>query len=224
MEEIEAGFLESTGIEVKAVYGASGRLASQILNGAPFDVFVSADMEFPDSLHRKGFAAAAPRPYAYGKLVVWTSKPRPAPPGLSVLLDPAFAAIAVADPKRAPYGREAVKALRRAGLFEKLESRLVFGENVAQAGQYVMTGHADAALTAKSVVLAPEARGKGSWAEVDSALYDPIAQGAVVCRHGAVNHPEEAERFRAYLYSDPARLILSRSGYAVPGIPEAGRP
>lgn len=216
MEALKVEFRKSAGIEVKAVYGASGRFASQIMNAAPFDVFVSADMDYPDTLYRMGYALAAPKVYAYGKLVLWTSKARPLGSDLAALLDPALAKVAIADPKRAPYGRESIRAMSRAGLYDRVKPRLVYAENIAQLSQYVMTGHADAALTAKSAVLVAETEGKGSWVELDSTLYDPIAQGAVICRYGSEKDPEAAARFHAFLFSEPARRILERFGYALP--------
>lgn len=216
LEEIRAVFADSTGIEVKAVYGASGKLTTQIRNGAPFDVFVSADMDYPDSLHRWGLAAAEPRPYAYGRLVLWTLRDEDLSRGLEMLRDPSIRKVAVADPKRAPYGREALKALQRAGLYGAVKPKLVFGENIAQVSQFLMTGNVDAAFNAKSVVLAPETRGKGAWREVESTLYDRIAQGAVICQHGQANRPGLSGRFHAFLYSEAARRILARYGYESP--------
>jgi molybdate transport system substrate-binding protein len=216
MEDIKAAFKKGTGIEVKTVYGASGKLATQIRNGAPFDLFVSADMDFPDSLRAWGHAPEKPRPYAYGKLVMWTLKDLDLGKGLAMLADSAIGRIALADPKRAPYGRESLKALQRSGLADALRPKLVYGENISQVSQYILTGNADIGFNAKSIVLAPETRGKGHWKEVDSALYDPIAQGAVVCRYGVENNPDLSSRFYAFLYSARAREILARYGYVLP--------
>jgi len=216
LEEMKAGYLASTGVEVRAVYGSSGKLAAQIRNGAPFDVFLSADMEFPDSLAKWGYASARPKPYAYGKLVLWTTRKAGPGKGLALLAEPGIGKIALADTQRAPYGREALKALRKSGYYDRAKAKLVFGESISQVNQYVLLGTADIGFTAKSVVVAKEMRGKGQWAEVDSALYDPIAQGAVVCRYGAEHNPGPSAAFLAYLYSAPARTILARYGYAPP--------
>lgn len=216
MEELAAGFDKATGADVKTIYGSSGKLAAQIRNGAPFDIFVSADMDFPDSLHRWGCAAAEPRPYAYGKLVLWTAKGLDPRRGLALLADPAVRRIALADTGRAPYGREAAKAIERAGLRTRIAGKLAYGESIAQVNQYVLLGTVDVGFTAKAIVLAPDMRGKGKWAEVDSAAYDPIAQGAVITRYGAENHPASSARFLDYLHSAPARSILSKYGYVLP--------
>lgn len=215
-EEIRAEFKKSTGTEVKAIYGASGKLTTQIRNGAPFDVFVSADMEFPDSLAKWGYAVGKPRPYAYGKLVLWTTKDFDPASGLAVLTGKGVGKIALGDPQRAPYGREAVKAAKRAGVYDAVKDRFVYGESIAQVNQYILLGAADIGFTAKSVVMAADMQGKGKWSEVDSSLYDPIAQGAVVCKYGSENNPSLAAKFLEYLYSAPARAILAKYGYVLP--------
>lgn len=216
MEALQGEFRKHAGTAVKVVYGSSGKLATQIREGAPFDVFVSADMEFADSLYRWGYARNPPRTYAYGKLVLWTAKDLDLSRGLAVLMDSGVGRIALADPRAAPYGREAVKALQRAGWHGKLKDRLVLGENIAQVSQYVLLGSVDAGFGAKAVVLAPEMAGKGKWVEVDSALYDRIAQGALVSKYGADKHPAMAESFHAFLYSDAARAVFAKYGYALP--------
>jgi molybdate transport system substrate-binding protein len=215
-EEIAATFQRSAGVEVKAVYGASGKLSAQIRNGAPFDVFVSADLAYPDSLRAWGHASGKAETYAFGKLVLWSAKGPDPERGMAILTDAAVTRIAIADPKAAPYGREAVKAMQRAGVYDKVHGKLVYGESISQVGQYVMTGNAEVGLSALSVVLSESARGKGKWKAVDSALYDPIAQGAVVTRYGRDNHPAEAARFLDYLRSDSARAILAKYGYGLP--------
>ncbi len=216
MEELKTEFKKSTGIDVKTSYGASGSFCTQIKNGAPFDVFISADMDFPDSLYKWGFAKEKPKPYAYGKLVLWTLKDFDLDKGLSVLSDSGVAKIALPDPKRAPYGREAAKAMKKSGLYDKIESKLVYGENISQVSQYILTGNVDIGFNAKSIVLAGEVAGKGKWKEVDSTLYDKIAQGAVICKYGLENNPSLSQRFYEFLFSDSAHAIFLRYGYVLP--------
>jgi molybdate transport system substrate-binding protein len=216
LEELKTEFKQETGSEVQTVYGASGKLVTQIRNGAPFDVFISADTDFPDSLFKWGYAAAAPKTYAYGKLVLWTLKDIDLEKGIPALSDSAVAKIALADPKSAPYGRAAIKALQRSGLYEKLKPRLVYGDNISQVSQYVLTGNADIGFSAKSVVRAAEVRGKGKWREVDTTLYDKIAQAAAVCKYGREHHSDLSQRFFEFLYSAPARKIFSAYGYELP--------
>jgi molybdate transport system substrate-binding protein len=216
MEDLQAAFRKAAGADVGAVYGSSGKLAAQIRNGAPYDVFVSADMDFPDSLAKWGYASGRPRPYAYGKLVLWTTGSFDPGSGLAGLAKRGIGKVALADPDRAPYGREAVKALKRAGAYDAIKGNLVYGESIAQVNQYILLGAVDAGFTAQSAVLAADMRGKGKWAEVDGSLYDPIAQGAVICKYGTGNHPELAAKFLAYLYSPPARAIFAKYGYGLP--------
>ncbi len=216
MEEMKAEIKKSQGIDIKTVYGSSGKLAAQIKNGAPFDVFVSADMDFPDSLAKWGYATAKARPYAFGKLVLWTTKDLDPSKGLKVLSEAGVVKIALADPQRAPYGREAVKALKKTGVYEAVKGKVVFGESIAQVNQYILLGTVDIGFTAKSVVLAGDMREKGKWAEVDGSTYDPIAQGAVICKYGMENNPGLSAKFLEYLYSAPARTILAKYGYELP--------
>lgn len=216
MGEIAAGFQRSAGVETKAVFGASGKLSAQIRSGAPFDVFVSADLAYPDSLRAWGHASGRAETYAFGKLVLWSAKGPDPEKGLAILADAAVTRVAIADPKSAPYGREAVKAMQRAGVYDKVSGKLVYGESISQVSQYVLTGNAEIGLSALSVVLSESAQGKGKWKAVDTSLYDPIAQGMVITKHGRENHPAEAARFLAYVRSDSGRVILARYGYGLP--------
>lgn len=222
MEDIRSGFQRTTGLQAKAVYGASGKLTAQIKSGAPFDVFVSADLAYPDSLLAWGHASGTVETYAFGKLVLWSSTGPDPEKGIAILTDPSVTRIALADPKSAPYGREAVKAMQRSGVYGKVSSKLVYGESISQVSQYILTGNVQVGLSALSVALSERAlvkgigKGKGKWKEVDTALYDPIAQGTVITRFGHDKHPAEAERFFAYLRSDSARAILAKYGYGLP--------
>jgi len=142
-------------------------LTSQIENGAPFDVFLSADMKYPDKLYKDGFSSQAPKVYAYGVLVLWTMKNLDMSKGVNALSDPGIVKIALADPKVAPYGREAVNTLKFYKLYELLQKELVLGESISQANQFITIGAADIGFTAKSVVLSPNMMNKGKWVEVD---------------------------------------------------------
>lgn len=216
MEDLLSAFAKKTGFEAKAVYGASGALVTQIRSGAPFDVFVSADAGFPDSLKAAGQAAGKPETYGYGTLVLWTTKDLDLSRGVAGLTNPAFAKIALADVKKAPYGREAAKALARAGVYDSVSARLVFGENISQVTQYVITGNADAGFDAKSIVAAPEMKGRGKWVEVDPVLYDEITQKMVMTRAGYRDHPKESAAFMEFVLSGEGRKILAAHGYALP--------
>lgn len=219
LEEVKAAFSEAHGAEVKSVYSSSGKLASQIRNGAPFDVFVSADMAFPDSLFKWGLAAEKAKPYALGLLVLWTLRTDLDPArGLPLLAEARIKKVALPDPALAPYGKEALAALAMAGreLEAAVKTKLVYAQNIGQTGQFILTGAADIGFNAKSVVLAPDMRGKGKWADLDRDAYRPIAQGAVVLKHGMENNPDLARKFLAFLCSETSRTIFSRYGYLLP--------
>lgn len=215
-DELQAEFRKETGHELKPVYNSSGKFAAQIMNGAPFDVFLSADMEYPERLHKEGYAAAAPRVYAYGALVLWTMKDIDLGKWQAALAGPAVGKIAVANPKTAPYGRETMKALTHFKLDEALKPKLVFGESISQTNQYIHSRAADAGFTAKSVVVAPEMKGQGKWIDLPKDSYQPIAQGIVVLKQGRQNNAKLAQQFHDFVLSSKSRAILERYGYLLP--------
>ncbi|CAG0951095.1 Molybdate-binding protein ModA [Methylophilaceae bacterium] len=216
-DDLAAAFTADTGIEVKPVYSSSGKIVSQVREGAPYDVFLSADMEYPQKLYKDGQAVTVPRVYAYGKLVLWTLKDGlDLSKGLAVLADAEVRKIAVANPRVAPYGAEALKAVDRLGIRPAIEAKLVYAENIAQVVQYVDSGNVEAGFTAKSLVTAPEQAGRGKWIDVPPEAYDPIAQGAVILRYGQVNHGDAARKFYGFLYSPKARAVLEKFHYGLP--------
>lgn len=215
-EALRTRFSQETGISVQAVYGSSGKLSAQIQHGAPFDIFISADTDYPKNLYKAGYAANAPRIYAYGKLVLWTLHDWVLDPRLSTLADPRVARIALPNPQLAPYGREALRAIAAANFKQKLDAKFVYGESIGQAAQYIATGAVDLGFSALSVVHAPEIQTKGKWVEVDPALYTPIAQALLLLKSGATVHPRAAPQFIDYLLSTPARAVLARYGYGLP--------
>lgn len=215
-DALRAEFRKDSECGLKPVYNSSGKFAAQIMNGAPFDVFLSADMEYPEKLYKEGFATAAPKVYAYGALVLWTMKDLDLANWQSVLAGSAVQKIAVANPKTAPYGRETINALSRLGLEQALTPKLVFGESIAQTNQYIHSKAADAGFTARSVVASPEMKGQGKWIALPRDVYQPIAQGAVILRHGEKTNPECAQQFYDFVFSAKARAIFERYGYLVP--------
>ena len=215
-DDLRAAFTKQTGISIKPIFGSSGKFTTQIQTGAPFDLFVSADMEYPEALHRAGLATSAPKIYAYGVLVLWSMKDIDLAKGLALLADNSIRKVALPNPQVAPYGREALRALQSAKLAEIVGPKLVYGESIGQASQYIYSSVVDAGFTAKSVVLSPEMQGKGKWIEVDPQLYTPIAQGVVILKQGQARHPKEAQLFYDFLFSDPARAIFTRYGYRLP--------
>ncbi len=215
-DDLQAAFKKETGHDLKPVYNSSGKFTAQIMSGAPFDVFLSADMEYPEKLHKDGFAPAAPKVYAYGALVLWTMKDIDLGNWQTALAGPAVAKIAVANPKTAPYGRETMKALARFKLDEALKPKLVFGESISQTNQYIHSRAADAGFTAKSVVVSPEMKGQGKWMDLPKDSYQPIAQGIVVLKHGQENNAKLAQQFLDFVMSAKSRAILERYGYLLP--------
>ena len=187
LKEVADGYEKQTGVKVKLSFGASGALTQQIQNGAPFDIFFSADMDYPRQLISAGDAdGASLYQYAVGKLVLWVPADSALDvehKGMNILLDPAVKKIAIANPQHAPYGRAAVAALKHAGLYERLSHRLVLGENVSQAAQFAESGNAQVGFVALAHAIAPAMRGKGKYWEVPEEYYPALAQGVVVLAH-----------------------------------------
>lgn len=203
-------FTEETGTPCEMIVGSSGKLMAQVKAGAPFDIFLSANMKYPEELYQAGFTSSAPEVYAFGKLVIWTTLSGIVP-DIRQLRDSSVRHIALANPETAPYGTAALQALKRIGFYEKVKDKLVFGESIAQATQFILSGAAEIGFTAKSIMLAGEIAEKGSWLMVDEQLYDPIRQGAVLLKKEK-SHPS-AEAFLLFLRSERAKDILANYGY-----------
>ena len=209
----------SRGVEVSAVYGSSGNFYSQIENGAPFDVFLSADVQYPRNLAAN--RAAVPGSlftYATGRIAVWV----PARSALDVerlgmraLEDPAVKHVAIANPRHAPYGRAAEAALRSLGVYDVVAPKLVLGENIAQTLEYAQSGAADAGIVALSLALAPAVRSQGRYWEIPQSAYPPIEQGGAILPRA--RNSKAAARFRAFMMSSAARRTLAAFGFSVPG-------
>jgi molybdate transport system substrate-binding protein len=217
-EEIAARFQEAhPGVEVRASFGSSGNFFAQIANGAPFDLFLSADAEFPAKVVEKGLADGRAFPYAYGKLVVWVPKASRLDldgKGLAALADPSVQKLAIANPEVAPYGRAAKAALEKAGLWEKLRERIVMGQNVSQAAQFVQSGNAQAGLVPLSLARTPPLSEEGrSWA-VPASSYERIEQAGVVIQ--GAKEPGLARELAAFVAGDRAKDVLERYGYDLP--------
>jgi len=219
LKEIGAAY-ESTHPNIEApqmTYGSSGTLYAQIQNGAPFDLFLSADAAYPRALAKAGKADADTLiNYASGALAIWVragSRLDFDRLGLAALGDEAVAHVAIANPAHAPYGRAAEEAIDEAGMSDRLKARLVLGENVAQALQFAQSGAADAAIVALSLVRAPEAAESGRAWTVPRDSYAPIEQWGVALR---TERTDQARDFERFLRSDAARAILVRYGFAVP--------
>lgn len=214
MDHLADGFRKfEPGARLKVSTGASGSLFAQIKNGAPFDVFMSADMAYPARLAQEGAADAATlTQYATGRAALWTSAPGLDPnKGLGMLLDPRIRRIAIANPDVAPYGKAAKEALTAAGLWDAVQPRMVVGENVAQAAQFAHSGNAQAAILSVSALHSPQLRRYGRHAVLKGVT---VKQGAIVTKRGTSN--PLAARWMAYLRTDAARVILARHGFEPP--------
>lgn len=215
-DNLRAEFKKESGHDLQAVFNSSGKFVSQISNGAPFDVFMSADMEYPAALYQQGLTSTSPKIYAYGALVLWTMKNLDLTQWQSLLQSPQINKIAVANPKTAPYGREAVKLLKYFQIEQQVTDRMVFGESISQTNQYIFSGAVDIGFTAKSVVMSEEMKGKGRWIDMPANAYAPIAQGVVILKHGQQRAPQLARQFYDFLSSPKAKAILQNNGYGVP--------
>jgi len=215
LKEIGDTYEKKTGLKVNTSFGASGALTQQIQNGAPFDLFFSADMDYPRQLIAAGEADGATLyQYAVGRLVLWVAADSPLDvehKGMSVLLDPSVKKIAIANPQHAPYGRAAVAALKHDGVYDRVAERLVLGENVSQAAQFVESGNAQAGFVALAHAVAPGMRGKGKYWEVPVGDYPPLAQGVVVLSHS--QHKKEAAQFLEYIKTKESADLLEKYGF-----------
>lgn len=217
LKDVADDFQKKKGVHLKLSFGASGALTQQIENGAPFDVFFSADMDYPRQLAAKGFADQASLfQYAVGKLVLWVPADSPLDVehrGMDILLDSSVKKISIANPEHAPYGRAAVAALKHVKLYDRVAGRLVLGENVSQAAQFVESGNAQAGFVALAHAMAPAMQGKGKYWEVPADDYPPLAQGMIVLTHS--QHAKEAAEFEIYIKSKDATAILKKYGFSM---------
>ena len=217
LPEIVAGFEKQSGAQLKLSFGSSGNFAAQIQNGAPFDVFMAADISYPRKLIEGGFADGGTLfIYGSGRIVVWvpkTSKLDFEREGWRALADAKVARIAMANPQHAPYGRAAVAAMKHEKIYEALKPKIVSGENVSQAAQFVQSGNADAGIVALSLVLAPGMRDKGKYWVVPTDSYPALEQAAVAVKSST--QPMLARAFIEYLGSPAAQELLRRYGFAI---------
>jgi molybdate transport system substrate-binding protein len=217
IDALSAAFRKDTpGADVKVSTGASGNFFAQIKRGAPFDVFMSADMDYPRKLAQEGAAdLASLTPYAIGRLAVWTLDARLDPSqGMRVFSDARLTRVAIANPDVAPYGRAARAALMHHGVWPQVQGKLVTGDNVAQAAQFVQTGNAQIGIVSLATVLSPRNKDVGRYYVVPQDGLAPLEQGVVVTQQGKAN--PLAARFVRFLQTQAARDILQRSGFGLP--------
>jgi molybdate transport system substrate-binding protein len=208
-------FTKQSHQKVEASYASSATLATQILNGGPFGLFLSADTSFPQKVAAAGLAESAPIPYARGTLVLWARNDSPVQPlSIDSLRSPALRRIAVANAEHAPYGRAAKAAIEKLGLTDALKNKLVVAENIAQTAQYADSGNADAGLISLTSALTPRLSADGKYVVVPEDSYPPLLQGAVVIKQGPA--VEEARQFLAFLLSPAIRKQLAERGLKAP--------
>jgi molybdate transport system substrate-binding protein len=215
-KDVVARFEKQTGSHVKLSYGSSGNFFSQIQNGAPFDLFFSADIDYPKKLVDAGLAEPGSLyPYATGKLVLWVPNQSKLHlnRGPAVLLDPGINKIAIANPAHAPYGRAAVSAMQHEGIYDKVKNKLVLGENISQTAQFVESGNADVGILALSLAVAPPMKEKGRYVEIPAQDYPPIIQAAVILKSS--HNKELAEQFLKFLKEPATISLMEQYGFTV---------
>jgi molybdate transport system substrate-binding protein len=218
LKDLAGRFEKKTGNKVALSFGASGNLYSQIQNGAPFDLFFSADVDYPDKLAAAGLVERdSLKTYAIGHLVLWvpdSSKLDPQKLKMDLLTLPAVQKIAIANPQHAPYGRAAMAALEHFGLKDKVAAKLVFGENISQTAQFVQSGNAQAGLVALSLVLSPAMKNAGQFWELPADSYPALRQGVAIM--SASKHRQAAAAFLQYVTSAEGGAVLAQYGFAAP--------
>lgn len=218
MQDVAAQFQKDTGTTVRVTYGSSGNFFQQIQNGAPFDMFFSANLDYPKKLESAGQVESETYyQYAKGKIVVWVLKDSKLKldSGLQALLDPSVQKIAVANPQHAPYGQAAVAAMQKEGIYEKLQPKFVMGENISQTASFVVSGSADAGVVALSLALSPNMKDRGRYVEIPAAEYPPIDQACVILNSS--KNKAAARQFLAYIKTAAVAEILVKYGFEVPG-------
>src|ERR1700722_11242177 len=218
LPDLVAAYTKKTGEAVKLSFGASGNLTNQIRNGAPFDIFFSADEQYPQQLIGEGLATKETLyRYAVGRLVLWVPNDSPldlSKLGIKALLEPSVKKIAIGNPATAPYGRAAEAALKHFGIYDQVSSRFVVGENISQAAQFVESGNAQAGLIALSHALAPAMKDKGRYWTVPLSAYPTLNQAAVVISKS--KQSDAAKKFLDFLRSPEASSLLTRYGFSLP--------
>ncbi len=213
MEELLTEFRNDTGLDCDMILGSSGALTAQIKEGAPFDVFVSADMTYAEEIYNSGMAYDPPAIYASGRLVLW-SPDDTITPSMELLTSKKVNHIALANPRIAPYGAAAVEVLKAYGIYPQVSDKLVYGESIAQTNQFLISKSAEIGFTAKSVVLSAKMAGVGKWIELDESLHSRISQGIILIRRKNTD-PAKAKRFYDFMFSEKAKNILQKFGYLV---------
>ncbi len=212
IKELIADFEKKSGVTCDLVVSSSGKLTAQIVEGAPFDILLAADMKYPEFIYSEGLAVDKPEIYAYGQLVLWAADSS-VNSRLDMLTDTSIQKIALPNPEIAPYGQAAMEVLENRQLLDSIEHKLVYGESVSQTNQFITTEAVSLGFTALSVVLSDRLKNKGNWVVLSKQDYSPIAQGAVIIKRKNKNS-DHAKKFYTYLFSEDATEILEEFGYS----------
>ena len=216
MQDVAARFERETGKKVKAIFGSSGNFFQQIQNGAPFDMFFSANLDYPKKLETAGLIEnGSYYQYAKGKIVVWAPNDSKINlnSGLRAILDPTVKKIAIANPLHAPYGQAAVSAMQKEGVYDKVKDKFALGENISQTASFLVSGSADIGVVALSLVLSPNMKDKGRYKEIPADEYPPIEQACVVL--SSSKNKEIAQQFLSYFKSAAVAELLVGYGFDV---------
>lgn len=215
MDEIVAKFREANAKDdVDVIYGSSGKFYTQIQQGAPYDLYFSADIAFPRELARSGFSFSEVIPYAFGRIVLWSATMEANKMSLDSLTSSKISHIAIANPKHAPYGKRAEEALRASRLWERVEPKLVYGENIAHTAQFVQTGNAQVGIIALSLALNPALANKGGYWLIPDTLHAPLEQAFIITKRAQGN--DLAKKFADYMRSSATRTIMTKYGFVLP--------
>lgn len=214
MQDVAARFQKETGKTVKVIYGSSGNFFQQIQNGAPFDMFFSANLDYPKKLEAAGLTEPGSYyPYARGKIVIWAPKESKVDlsSGMQVLLNPAVKKIAIANPQHAPYGQAAVAAMQKENVYEKVKDKVVLGENISQTASFVVSGAADLGIVALSLALSPNMKDKGRYVEIPAGEYPPIEQACVIL--SSSKNKDTARQFLSFIRTPATGELLKIYGF-----------
>lgn len=201
-------------VAIVVTYGSSGKFFEQISNGGPFDVFFSADISYPEKLDKLGLTGQPLQKYGRGRIVIWSKRLDPNTNGMRSLLDTKVVKVAIANPEHAPYGRRAVEAMKNAQVYDQVRAKLVYGENISQAAQFLTTGAADAGIVALSLALSPAMKTQGKFFLIPETSHTPLDQAVVILKRAASN--ADARTFQDFVLSARGKAILTYFGFSEP--------
>jgi molybdate transport system substrate-binding protein len=208
---LQSDFQKKTGIIIEPIVSSSGNLVAQIRNGAPYDLFLSADMSFPETLFKEGFSTKKPVVYAHGLLIICSNQDIGFENWERLLLTERIKKVAIANPAIAPYGKAAEESLEKKGIWGNIKSKIVTGESISQVNTYITTGVAEVGFTTQALVKDPANKTKLYWKDIDPKSYAPIEQGMVLLKHAGAS--PDAEKFYQYILGPAAKAIFMEYGY-----------